>query len=106
MLFKRLSITNPSSEDSSSFRFDNEILIVRSLIRQYTLLSSPRLAKEIMALDGTILHADLVDFYFTAKENYHSCLKSGTDPLTVFVNDEEEKSFNNVLNWSVSKPSY
>ena len=41
MLFKRLSITNPSSEDSSSFRFDNEILIVRSLIRQYTLLSSP-----------------------------------------------------------------
>ena len=59
-----------------------------------------------MALDGTILHADLANFYFTAKENYHSYLKSGTDPLTVFVNDEEEKNFNNVLNWSVSKPNY
>ena len=103
MLFKRLSITDPSSEDSSTFRFDNEISMVRSLICQSTLLSSPRLEKDIMALDGTILHADLVNFYFTAKENYHSYLKNGTDPLPVFINDEEEKGFNNALNWSVSK---
>ena len=39
-----------------------------------------------MVLDGTILLADLVNFYFTAKENYHSHLKNGTDPLPVFVN--------------------
>ena len=103
MLFKRLSITDPSSEDSSTFRFDNEILMVRSLIRQSTLLSFPRMEKDIMTLDGTILHANLVNLYFTAKENYHSYLKNGTDPLPVFINDEEEKSFNNVLNWSVSK---
>ena len=29
MLFKRLSITDPSSEDNSTFSFDNEILMVR-----------------------------------------------------------------------------
>ena len=67
------------------------------------MLSSPRLEKYIMALDGAILHTDLVNFYFTPKENYHSYLKNGTHPLPIFVNDEEEKSFNNVLNWSVSK---
>ena len=63
--------------------------MVRSLICQSTLLSSPELEKDIMALDGTILHADLVNLYFTAKENYHSYLKNGTDPLPIFVNDEE-----------------
>ena len=42
-----------------------------------------------MALDGTILHTDLVNFDFTAKENYHLYLKNGTDPLPIFVNDEE-----------------
>ena len=89
MLFKWLSITDPSSEDSSTFCFDNEILMVRSLICQSTLLSSPELEKDITALDRTILHADLVNFYFTAKENYHSYLKNGTDPLPIFVNDEE-----------------
>ena len=72
MLFKRLSITDLSSEDSSTFRFDNEILIVRLLIRQSTLLPSPWLEKDIMALDGTILHTDLVNFYFTAKGSCHS----------------------------------
>ena len=63
--------------------------MLRSLIRQSTLLSSPQLEKDIMALDGTILHTDLVDFDFTAKENYHLYLKNGTDPLPIFVNDEE-----------------
>ena len=103
MLFKRLSITDPSSEDSSTFRFDNEILMLRSLICQSTLLSSPQLEKYIMTLDGAILHTDLVNFYIIPKENYHSYLKNGTHSLPIFVNDEEEKSFNNVLNWSVSK---
>ena len=92
MLFKRFSITYPSSEDSSVFHFDNEILIVRSLIRQSTLLSSPRLEADIMVLDGTILHTDLVNLYFTAKENYHSYLKNGTDPLPPFLSMMKKKN--------------
>ena len=51
MLFKRLSITDPSSQDSSTFLFDNDILMERSLICQST-LSSPQLEKDIMTLDG------------------------------------------------------
>ena len=58
----------------------------------------------LISFDGTKLHPSLVNFYYTAIDNYKSYLKdSRADLAPVFVTFEDVKSFNDINNWTIDK---
>ena len=57
-----------------------------------------------MALDRTYLHHDLVNFLFTARENYHKVLYNPDMEIKpVFVTYEDEKVYNDISTWKIEK---
>ena len=58
-----------------------------------------------MALDRILyLHHDLVNLLFTATENYHKILYNPDMEIKpVFVNDEDEKVYNDTSTWKIEK---
>ena len=57
----------------------------------------------LKAIDGCQLHPNLVNLYITAKENFYSYIKIGVDPKPVFITYDNEKLYNDVSNWNISK---
>ena len=69
------SMKDSSSTSTSVFRFEKEIQLVKRLIRKSLILNNPCTEKHLKALDGSLLHHNLVNFSFTATENYQNYLK-------------------------------
>ena len=90
---------DPSSTSASVFKFEKEIQLVRKLIRKSGILNKPCTKKHLKALDGSLLHHNLVNFSFTATENYQSYLKGKeAQLLPIFGTYDEEKEYNGVNN--------
>ena len=89
MLLERLNINDPGKEESSIFKFEDEML--RATIRKSGIFLNPCSEAILKAIDSCQLHSDLVNFYITATENFHSCIKIGADPKPVFITYEDEK---------------
>ena len=103
MLFERLNINDPGKEESSIFKFEDEIMMLRAAIRKSGVLLNPCSETILKAIDGCQLHSDLVNFYITAKENFHSYIKIGADSKPVFITYEDENLYNDVSNWNIPK---
>ena len=103
MLFERLNINDHGKEESSIFKFEDEIMMLRATIRKSGILLNPCSETIIKAVDGCQLHLDLVNFYITNKENFHSSNKIGADSEPVFIACEDEKLYSDVSNWSIPK---
>ena len=94
---------DPSSTSTSVFKFEKEIQLVKRLIRKSVILNKPCTEKHLKALDESLLHHNLVNFSFTATENYQNYLKDKeAELLPVFVTYDEEKKYNDVNNWTKS----
>ena len=103
-LDKRCGLTDPSSNESSVFKFDEEIQMLRLMIRTSCTLQDPYELYQLRSLDGELLHPDLVNFYYTCVENYHHYLEDPSVELApVFASLEDEINFNDAKNWSNSK---
>ena len=101
-VFHMVSMKDPSSTYTSVFKFE-EIQLVRKLIRKSGILNKPCTKKHLKALDGSLLHHNLVNFSFIATENYQNYLKDNkAELLPVFVTYNEEKEYNDVNNWTKS----
>ena len=69
------SIKDVSSTSTSVFKFKKEIQLVRKLICKPGILNKPCTKIHLKALDGSLLHHNLVNASFTATENYQNYLK-------------------------------
>ena len=79
-------VKDPSSTSTSVFKFEKEIQLVRKLIRKSGILNKPCTKKHLKALDGSLLHHNLINFSLTATENYQNYLKDKeAELLPVFV---------------------
>ena len=103
MLFERLNINDPGKEESSIFKFEDEIMMLRATIWKSGILLNLCSEMILKARDGCQLHSDLVNFYITAKENFHSYIKIRTDPKPVFITYGNENLYNDVSNWNIPK---
>ena len=103
ILFERLNINDPGKEESSIFKFEDEIMMLRETIRKSGILLNPRSGTILKAIACCQLHSDLVNFYITANENFHSYIKIGADPKPVFITCEDENLYNEVSNWNIPK---
>ena len=102
-VFHMVSMKDPSSTYTSVLKFEKEIQLVRKLIRKPGILNKPCTKKHLKALDGSLLHHNLVNFSFIATENYQNYLKDNeAELLPVFVTYDEEKEYNDVNNWTKS----
>ena len=78
--------------------------MLRAIIRDSSILDDPYNQLPLKAIDGTPLHHDLVNFIFTAMENYNSLIEnSEADLQAVFVTCEDENVYNDVNTWTVEK---
>ena len=103
VVFQMASMKDPSSMSTSVFKFEEEIQLVRKLIHKSGILNKPSTKKHLKALDGSLLHHNLVNFSFTATENYQNYLKDKeAELLPVFVTYDEKKEYNDVNNWTKS----
>lgn len=103
MLFERLNINDHGKEESSIFKFEDEIMMLRATIRKSGILLNPCSETITKAVDGCQLHLDLVSFYITTKENFHSSNKIGADSEPFFIACEDEKLYSDVSNWSIPR---
>ena len=69
-VFKKAGVTDPSTESSSIFNFDNEVTMLRKEIRKSVILAHPYEEFPLRSLEGNLLHPNLINFYHTAVENY------------------------------------
>ena len=68
------------------------------------MLAKPYDEIPLMALDRTYLHHNLVNFLFTARENYHKVFYNPDMEIKpVFVTQEDEKVYNDVSTWKIEK---
>ena len=68
------------------------------------LLSSPNKQTPLMSLDGQNLPPSLINFYFTASENYTSYLSNkDTELQSVFITHADEMQYNNTNNWTFNQ---
>ena len=103
-VFEKSSLKDPNLQESSIFRFDHEVQMLRCIIRDSGILAKPYDEIPLMALDRTYLHHDLVNFLFTARENYHKVLYNPDMEIKpVFVTYEDEKVYNDISTWKIEK---
>ena len=69
-VFKEAGITDPATESSSIFNFENEVTMLRIAIRKSGILSHPYEEFPLRPLEGNLLHPNLINFYRTALQNY------------------------------------
>ena len=100
----RLGMQDPNVE-SSIFNFDPEISMFRKVIRESQILDNPYDDEDpLRNIEGGLLHPELVNFYFTAQENYEAYLRNPSSDLSpVFITQEDEEQYNNVKNWTIKK---
>ena len=95
---------DPSSTSTSVFKFEKEIQLVRKLIRKSRILNKLYTKKHLKALDGSLLHHNLVNFSFTATENYQNYLKGKeAQLLPIFGTYDEEKENNSTKSTIVKR---
>ena len=103
-VFERADLKDPRLQSSSIFKFDIEVQMLRAIIRDSSILDDPYSQLPLKVIDGTILHHDLVNFMFTAMENYNSLMENPEADLhPVFVTYEDENIYNDVKTWTVEK---
>lgn len=103
-VFQNSHLKDPGLDKTTVFEFDNEIQMFRSKIRLSGLLDEPRIFKPLKSIEGNPLHQDLVNFYFTACDNY-AAFKNGemNTQVPIFVTPEDENNHNNVKNWTIKE---
>ena len=102
-LFGRLNVNDPDKEESSIFKSEDEIMMLHPTIWKSGILLNPCSETILKEIDGCQLHSGLVNFYITAKEDFQSYIKIGADQKPVFIMYENEKLYDDVSNWNISK---
>ena len=78
--------------------------MLRAIIRDSSILHYSYSQLPLKAIDGTPLHHDLVNFIFTAEENYNLLTENPeADLQPVFVMYEGKNIYNDVKTWMVEK---
>ena len=100
-VYERLRSTDPTLTQSSVFKFEEEVRMLRCMIRKSNWLQYPYERVPLQSLDGKPLHMNLVDFYLTALENYDEYIK---DPTTdnlrpVFRTQDDANAFYDINTW-------
>ena len=67
-VFERVGLKDPGLQSSSIFKFDIKVQMVRAIIFDSSILHDPYSQLPLKAIDGTLLHPDLVNFMFTTME--------------------------------------
>ena len=67
-VFERVGLKDPGLQSSSIFKFDIKVQMVRAIIFDSSILDDPYSQLPLKAIDGTLLHPDLVNFMFTTME--------------------------------------
>ena len=102
--FYKAEIIDPGNNQSSMFNFAMEIHSVWKLIHKSKPLANPDKEIPLKSLDGQNLHPSLVNFFFTASENYTSYLSNkGSELQPAFVTHADEIQYNNINNWTVNQ---
>ena len=65
-VFERAGLKDPGLQSSSIFKFDMEVQMQRTIICDSSILDVPYSQLPLKAIDGALLHCDLVKFMFTA----------------------------------------
>ena len=100
-VFAKASLMDLGSSESSIFKFEEEVQMLRVVIRNSGILLNLLEEFPLKSLSGKVLHPALVNFYFTATENYENFKKDqGYKMEPVFVTYENESEYLNVKNWT------
>ena len=100
-VFTKASLKDPGSSESSIFKFEEEVQMLRVVIRDSGILLNPLEEFPLKSLSGKVLHPSLVNFYFIASENYKNFKKDQSYTMEpVFVTYEDESDYLNVKNWT------
>ena len=103
-VFERAGLKDPGQQSSSIFKFDIEVQMLRAIICDSSILDDLYSQLPLKAIDDTIPHHDLVNFRFTAMENYNLLIENPEADLhPVFVTYEDENIYNDVKTWRVEK---
>ena len=105
-VFERAGLKDLGLQSSSIFKFDIQVQMLRAIIRDSSILDDPysQLPLKAPLIDGTPLHHDLVNFMFTAMENYNTLTENPeADLQPVFVTYKDENIYNDVKTWTVEK---
>ena len=101
-VFKKSNIKDPGNQRSSVFNFVLEIQSVRKVVRESKLLVDPQKESPLQSIDGIKLHPSLVNFFFTASENYSLYItEKESDLKPVFVTYGDEIEYNDINNWTI-----
>ena len=102
--FKRAGLKDPGLQSSSIFKFDIEVQVLRAITWDSSTLDVPYSQLTLKAIDSTLPHHDLVNFMFTAMENYNSLIENPeADLQPVFVMYEDKNIYNDVKTWTVKR---
>ena len=100
-VFNKAILKDPGYSESSIFKFEEEVQMLRVVIRDSGILLNPLEELPLKSLYGKVLHPTLVNFYFTATENNENFKKGqGYKMEPVFVTYENESEYLNVKNWT------
>ena len=103
-LFERLGIKDPAENKSSVFKFDLEVLMFRSMLRESKIFENPYSPLPLRSLSGEFLHPDLVNMYFKATSNYEKYVRDQEAELEIMcITYEDEKLLNDMNTWRVDK---
>ena len=98
-VFTKASLKDPGSSESSIFKFEEEIQMLRVVIRDSGMVLNPLEEFPLKSLSGKMLYPALVSVYFTATENYENFKKDeGYTVEPVFVTYEDDIEYLNVKN--------
>ena len=96
-MFTKASLKDPGSSESSIFKFEEKIQMLRVVIRDSDMLLNPLEEFPLKSLSGKMLYPALVSVYFTATENYEHFKKDqGYTVEPVFVTYEDEFEYSEI----------
>ena len=102
-VFERTGLKDPGLQSGSIFKFDIKVQMLRTIICDSSILDDCY-SQLLKAIDGTLLHHDLVNFMYIAMENYNLLIENQeADLQPVFVIYEDENIYNDVKTWIVEK---
>ena len=96
-MFTKASLKDPGSSESSIFKFEEKIQMLRVVIRDSDMLLNLLEEFPLKSLSGKMLYPALVSVYFTATENYENFKKDqGYTVEPVFVTYEDEFEYSEI----------
>ena len=103
-VFEKSSLKDRNLQQSPIFKFNHEVQMPRCIIGDFGILAKPYNEIPWTALDWKYLHHHLLNFPFTARENYHKVLHNPDMEIKpVFVTKEDEKVHNDISTWKTVK---